>query len=40
VVVTASGAVKPDGSTCSASNFCIESIGRYMGTRRAIEVNY
>ncbi len=39
-IVTASGAQKPDGSTCSASNFCIESIGRYRGTRRAIEVNY
>lgn len=40
VVVTASGAIKPDGSPCSSGNFCIESIGRYMGTRRAIEVNY
>lgn len=40
VQVTASGALKPDGSTCSSSNFCVESIGRYRGTRRAIEVNY
>lgn len=40
VIVTAAGALKPDGSTCSASSFCIESVGRYMGTRRAIEVNY
>ena len=40
VVATASGDLKPDGSTCLASNFCVESIGRYRGTRRAIEVNY
>ena len=25
---------------CAADNYCIESIGRYQGTRRAIEVNY
>jgi len=25
---------------CSASNFCIESIGEYRGTKRAIQVNY
>jgi|GEM_PF-5616441 hypothetical protein len=25
---------------CSADNFCIESIGEYQGTKRAIEVNY
>ncbi|MFY9457703.1 MAG: hypothetical protein WAP23_02115 [Candidatus Spechtbacterales bacterium] len=40
VIATAGGSIKPDGSTCSASNFCVESIGRYGGTRRAIEVNY
>ena len=40
VVVRASGALKPDGTTCSASNFCIESNGRYQGTRRVVEVNY
>ena len=33
--------VTPSSSpTCAADNYCIESIGRYQGTRRAIEVNY
>lgn len=25
---------------CVADNYCIESVGRYGGTKRAIEVNY
>lgn len=32
--------VIPSGPGCSADNFCIESIGEYQGTKRAIEVNY
>ena len=32
--------VVPSGPGCSADNFCIESIGEYQGTKRAIEVNY
>ena len=32
--------VVPAGPGCSAVNFCIESIGEYQGTKRAIEVNY
>lgn len=32
--------IKPDGTICTSPNYCIESIGRYQGTRRAIEVNY
>lgn len=35
IVVTASS-----DPACDADNYCIESIGRYQGTRRAIEVNY
>jgi len=40
VVVTPSGGVKPDGSTCASSNFCVESTGEFELTRRAIEVDY
>lgn len=32
--------VTPSGPDCSAANFCIESIGEYQGTKRAIEVSY
>jgi len=28
------------GPTCSASNYCVKSVGKYRNTQRAIEVNY
>ncbi|OGZ58663.1 MAG: hypothetical protein A3B96_03835 [Candidatus Spechtbacteria bacterium RIFCSPHIGHO2_02_FULL_43_15b] len=40
VVVTPSGATKPDGSTCAASNYCVKSTGEFGNTRRAVEVSY
>lgn len=40
VVATATGSIKPDGTVCTSVNYCIESIGNYQGTRRAMEANY
>ena len=32
--------VTPSGGSCTASNYCIKSIGGYQETRRAIEIEY
>ncbi|MFC1663739.1 hypothetical protein ACFL0A_01290 [Patescibacteria group bacterium] len=32
--------VIPAGANCSANNFCIQSVGEYKETKRAIEITY
>lgn len=32
--------IQAAGGECEADNYCIKSIGAYMGTKRAIEINY
>lgn len=32
--------IRPAGAGCSASNYCIKSIGQYKETKRAVEIQY